>query len=86
LCAGLLVSTFSKSLALILGLLVVGVQVSFQGRGKREERANESSGHPATASISSPTTGCKNMSRASISSPRCKTTWRSRSRSEPRLH
>jgi len=28
LCTGLLVSTFSKSLALILGLLVVGVQVS----------------------------------------------------------
>jgi hypothetical protein len=28
LCAGLLVSTFSRSLALILGLLVVGVQVS----------------------------------------------------------
>jgi hypothetical protein len=27
LCAGLVVSTFSKSLALILGLLVVGVQV-----------------------------------------------------------
>ena len=27
LCAGLLISTFSKSLALILGLLVVGVQV-----------------------------------------------------------
>jgi hypothetical protein len=28
LCAGLVVSTFSRSLALILGLLVVGVQVS----------------------------------------------------------
>ena len=28
LCAGLVVSTFSKPLALILGLLVVGVQVS----------------------------------------------------------
>jgi len=27
LCAGLAVSTFSRSLALILGLLVVGVQV-----------------------------------------------------------
>ncbi len=27
LCAGLVVSTFSRSLALILGLLVVGVQV-----------------------------------------------------------
>jgi hypothetical protein len=29
LCAGLLVSSFSRSLALILGLMVVGVQVRF---------------------------------------------------------
>jgi hypothetical protein len=41
LCAGLLVSTFSRSLALILGLLVVGVQVSLMSlemgiRGKGE--------------------------------------------------
>ena len=56
LCAGLLVSTFSRSLALILGLLVVGAQVSFpslktprgpgQGEGKE---LMKSSGHPAMA-------------------------------------
>jgi hypothetical protein len=28
LCTGLLVSTFSKTLALLIGLMVVGVQVS----------------------------------------------------------
>lgn len=41
LCAGLVVSTFSRSLALILGLLVVGVQVSFCSRGKRKEETDE---------------------------------------------
>ncbi len=34
LCAGLVVSTFSRSLALILGLLVVGVQVSLIQEGE----------------------------------------------------
>lgn len=42
--AGLVVSTFSRSLALILGLLVVGVQVSspsFNNQEKREEPDEE---------------------------------------------
>jgi len=37
LCAGLVVSTFSRSLALILGLLVVGVQVSQIFENSREK-------------------------------------------------
>ena len=75
LCAGLVVSTFSRSLALILGLLVVGVQVSFNGKeGRKRKGLIRYSGHLAMESTSSPTIACKNMSRALTFGSRYKTT------------
>lgn len=90
LCAGLAVSTFSRSLALILGLLVVGVQVCVshpsiqasiissreQAAGKRKNRPRTdwNSTPQITASISSRTTAYRNTSPASTYAQQCKTT------------
>ncbi len=67
LCAGLAVSTFSKPLTLILGLLIVGIQVSISHNRLKvlyREANNNQSGHQVTASMCYPTKDFKNTSLA----------------------